>query len=148
MSVINLTQEEADYLCKMEKTSVDNKEWELPDLGGKVSIPLISVDRKENFYLDISRGKIDLKRQKYQSRAREAIVLVRLDLGSPHRNPDGEEIGVPHIHYYREGYGTKWAYALPQGVFKNIDDAWQILTDFMEYCNIVHTPNFRKGLFT
>jgi hypothetical protein len=36
------------------------------------------------------------------------VVLVRLDLGgAPHRNPFDEEIGVPHLHLYREGFGDK-----------------------------------------
>jgi hypothetical protein len=148
MAELNLTQSEADALHALEKISVDNTEFDLPDLGGNLSVPLISMDKKEHFLLDISRGRIDLKRQKYQNRAREAIVLVRLDLGSPHRNPDGEEIGVPHIHLYKEGYGDKWASLLPAGVFTNLSDSWQILIDFMKYCNVVQPPNFRRGLFS
>jgi len=148
MAEINLTQAEADFLFAIEKISADNAEWDLPDLGGGISVPLISSDKKEYFLLDVSKGRIDLKRQKYQNRAREAIVLVRLDLGSPHRNPDGQEIGVPHIHIYKEGYGDKWASALPTGVFSNLNDSWQVLTDFMKYCNITKAPNFRRGLFS
>jgi hypothetical protein len=148
MSEIDLTQTEANSLFQMEKIRVNEEEWDLPDLGGSISIPLISQDKKEYFILDISKGKIDLKRQKYQNRVREAIILVRLDLGSPHRNPDGEEIGVPHIHLYKEGYGDKWAYALPQGIFKDLNDSWQTLIDFMRYCNIVQFPNFKRGLFS
>jgi hypothetical protein len=148
MSEINLTQAEADLLLEMEKTSVDNAEWDVPDLGGSTSVPLISLDKKEHFLLDVSRGRIDLKRQKYQTRAREAIVLVRLDFGSPHRNPDGKDVGVPHIHFYREGYGDKWAFDLPVGVFSDLSDQWRVLTDFMKYCNITKVPDFRRGLFS
>ena len=73
--------------------------------------------------------------------------MCRLDLGVPHRNPDGEEIPAPHLHIYREGYDDKWAYPLPQDTFTNIDDKWQIFLDFMKYCNIVDAPNFKRGLF-
>ena len=148
MADINLTQSEADALHEMEKICVDDTEYNLPDLGGKVSVPLISPDKKEQFLLDVSRGRIDLQRQKYQSRTREVIILARLDLGAPHRNPDGEEVGVPHLHLYREGYGHKWAFPLPEGVFRDLDDPWQILNDFMHYCNIIQAPNFRRGLFS
>jgi hypothetical protein len=148
MAEINLTQDEADSLFAMEKIRFDDTEWDVPDLGGSISVPLISPDRKEHFLLDVSKGRIDLKRQKYQSRAREAIVLARLDLGSPHRNPDGQEVGVPHLHLYREGFGDKWAFALPEGVFTNLGDSWQVLNDFMKYCNITNGPNFRRGLFS
>lgn len=151
MSDNNLTQSEADALCKMEKWCVDNTEYELPDLGGKISVPLISCDKKEHFLLDLSRGRINLKKQTFQNRARETIVLVRLDFGTPHRNPPalgGNEVGIPHMHIYKEGFGDKFACDLPVGVFKNLNDSWQVLVDFMQYCNITKTPNFRKGLFS
>jgi len=49
---------------------------------------------------------------------------------------------------YREGYADKWAYSIPDGVFSNIADPWQVLQDFMSYCNIVRPPNFQRGLFS
>ena len=51
----------------------------------------------------------------YPNRARQTVVLKRLDLDGPtHTNPDGEELPCPHVHVYRDGFGTKWAcYALP-----------------------------------
>ena len=74
-----------------------------------ISIPLEAKEfRGESFSLDISRKKVVLK-MKYQLRARQTIVLARLDFGAKHRNPDGEEIGVPHLHVYKEGYGDKFA---------------------------------------
>jgi hypothetical protein len=148
MAEIYLTQAEADSLFNMKKIKVDDTEWKLPDFGGKLCIPLISYDKKERFSLDFRRGSIDLTRQTYQTRARDAVVLARLDIGSPHRNPDGVEVGVPHLHLYREGYGDKWAFELPEGVFANINDRWQTLADFMKYCNIVQSPNFTRDLFT
>ncbi|WP_342271906.1 MULTISPECIES: DUF6978 family protein [unclassified Candidatus Tisiphia] len=148
MTQINITQDEADFLFKMKKIKMDNNIWNLPDLGGKIAVPLISLDKRENFILDISRGRLDLKRQKYQNRSREVIVLARLDLGSSHRNPDGEEVGIPHLHLYREGYGDKWAFAIPNNIFRDIDDFWQTLHDFMGYCEIIEVPNFTKGLFS
>ena len=74
---INLTQEEANALIAMEKHVIDpSKEWEYPDLGGSISIPLQSLDRHEQFLLDLSRGRIDLLKGKFQDRARQAVVLV------------------------------------------------------------------------
>jgi hypothetical protein len=147
MTEITLTQFEADFLFKMEKHCTNNDFLELPDFGGCISVPLASSDKKENFLLDVSKGKIDLKRQKFQNRAKDVIILARLDLGSPHRNPDGEEIGVPHLHLYREGFNDKWAYELPD-IFTNIDDFWTTLQDFMKFCNVTKSPNFRKSLFS
>ena len=147
MAELHLTQAEADALMAMAKHRVNDDEWDYPGLGGHVSIPLFSPDRREQFVLDVRRGRIDLAKGTHQNRGRQVIVLVRLDFGSaPHRNPDGEEIGSPHLHRYREGYGDNWTIPVPANLFTNLDDTWQILDDFMRYCNIVEPPIIRRGL--
>jgi hypothetical protein len=149
MTEIILTQAEADILIAMEKRSAQNEPVTLPDLGGAISLPLVSADRREDFLLDLSRGRIDLRKGTNQARSRQVIPLVRLDYGgAPHRNPNGEEIACPHIHIYREGFGDKWAFPLPDGVFANLGDHWQTLHDFLAYCNVTHPPNFQRGLFS
>jgi hypothetical protein len=76
------------------------------------------------------------------------VVLVRLDFGgSPHRNPDGEEIGSPHLHVYREGFGDKWAMPVPLDVFANLHDLARTLDDFMDYCHVVSRPAIERELF-
>ncbi|HJD66943.1 MAG TPA: hypothetical protein LFV66_00435 [Rickettsia endosymbiont of Bembidion lapponicum] len=148
MSEYEITEQEAEFFLNMEKIKVNNKEWDLPDLGRKISVPIISLNKKEHFWLDISRKRVNLKKQKYQTRFRESIILARLDLGNNHRNPDGEEIGSPHLHLYKEGYNDKWAYPVPKDIFKDTNNAWETLHDFMQYCQIIEVPNFRRGLFT
>ena len=134
-------------MIKMEKHCVNDKPWDYPGLGGRMSIPLTSDNKRESFLLDVSRGRIDLMKGTYQNRARQTVVLVRLDFGGPpHRNPDGEEIGSPHLHLYREGYGTKWAALLPKDKFPASGDLWRTLEDFMRYCNITKAPNIVRGL--
>ena len=86
---------------------------------------------------------------RYQTRGRKIIVLVRLDFGGqPHRNPDDTEIGSPHLHLYREGYGDKWAFPIPSERFSDINDLGKTLDDFMHYCNITQPPRIRMGLWT
>lgn len=149
MADINLTQAEADALIAMEKHRV-NEDWhDFPALGGSLVLPLQSPDRREQFFLDISQGRIDLLKVKMQNRARQVVVLVRLDLaGAPHRNPSGEEVPCPHLHVYREGYGDKWAFPIPSDHFKAASDLWQTLEDFMQYCHITQPPHIQRGLFT
>ncbi len=144
-----LTQTEADALIAMAKHRFDNSEWDYPDLGGMMSVPLVSADRREQFVLDVGRARIDLAKGTYQNRGRQVVVWVRLDFGgASHRNPDGEEIRSPHLHLYRQGFGDKWATeALPDG-FADLADPWRTLADFMRYCNIVEPPIIRRGLFT
>ena len=149
MAETNLAQAEADALISMEKHRVNEELSDFPADGEAVVLPLQSADRREQFLLDLSRGRIGLRKVKMQNRGRQVIVLVRLDLGgAPHRNPDGEEIPVPHLHVYREGYGDKWAVPVPADCFGNLDDVWQTLSDFMGYCNITQPPLVQRGLFT
>ncbi len=148
MAEINLTQTEADALIAMEKHRIDDTRWDYPGLGGSIIIPLTSKDKRENFLLDVSRGKIDLLKGTYQNRSRQIIVLARLDFGGqPHRNPDGQEIPSPHLHIYREGYGDKWALSVPADKFPHIQNLWQTLQDFMRFCNITELPFIERGLF-
>jgi hypothetical protein len=149
MSDMNLTQAEADALMAMEKHRASDELIDFPMNGQSLSLPLQSLDKREEFLLDISRGRIDLMRGKYQNRARQVVVLVRLDFGGPpHRNPDDAEIACPHLHVYREGYGHKWAIPAPEDRFPRTNDLWGTLEDFMLFCNITKSPLLQKGLFT
>lgn len=142
-----LPQAQADALLQMEKFRVDDTRHEFPQFGGNIQIALQSVNRRESFALDIGRRRIALT-TKYQTRARQSLVLARLDFNAPHRNPDGAEIGVPHLHLYREGFADKWAYAVAADFLKNPADEWQVLHDFMDYCRIVAPPIIDMGLFS
>ena len=147
MADVNISQAEADALIAMEKHRVDNTQWVFPAAGGKLLIPLTSIDKREHFLLDLTRGQIKLTKATYQNRARQAIILMRLDLGgSPHRNPDDEEIPCPHLHVYREGYGDKWAQRAPPGTFPDPSDLPSTFGQFMIHCNITLAPNFQWRL--
>jgi hypothetical protein len=148
MPEINLTQPEADALLAMEKHQLDDRPWLFPAVGGRICVPLISANRRERFNLDISRGRIDLARVKYQTRTREVVILARLDLGgAPHQNPDGHEIPCPHLHLYRENYADKWAVPAPLSDFPRILDLWETLQDFMRFCRVTKPPDIQRGLF-
>ena len=84
----------------------------------------------------------------YQNRARKTIVLARLDFGGqPHRNPDGQHVGSPHLHLYREGHGHKWAFEVPSDRFPtDTANPWIMLQDFMRFCNVVDRPIIKPRL--
>lgn len=148
MADIDLTQGEADALIAMPKSKTNDDEWDYPGTGGKVIIPLTSQDKRENFHLDISRGRIDLKKGTYQTRARQVVILVRLDVaGPPHRNPDDVDVPCPHLHLYREGFADKWAAPIPADKFSDPTDLWKTLEEFMIFCQITDPPKIKRGLF-
>jgi len=145
----DLTQSEADALLKREKYRVDSTQIPLPDLGRKLSVELLSSDKRERFNLDINRSFVSLSKLNLQTRARVTVVLARLDIdGAPHRNPDDVELPCPHLHLFREGYGDKWAIPAPPEHFTNLTDRWQTLHEFMKFCSVVEPPVFDRGLFT
>ncbi|MDZ4798679.1 MAG: DUF1829 domain-containing protein [Bryobacteraceae bacterium] len=103
MADLDITQDEADTLIAMEKQRTDDRAWAF-DPGARMSIPLASADKREICLLDVSRFQIKISKATYQNRARQTLILMRLDIdGPPHRNPDGEEIPCPHLHIYKEG---------------------------------------------
>lgn len=145
---IELTQVEADTLLAMQKRRTESDVLLFPGPGGKLVVPLQSIDKTEDFFLDVTRSRIDLVKITYQNRGRSVVVLMRLDIhGAPHRNPDGAEIPCPHLHLYREGYGDKWAVPLNDGRFPNLEDQVQTLIDFMRECNVVDHPTVQRGIF-
>ena len=145
----DLSQTEADALLGLEKYRATDDRVTLPDLGIKLSIDLLSKDKRERFNLDMNRSYVSLTKITLQTRGRVIVVLARLDIdGAPHRNPDNEELPCPHMHLYREGYGDKWAFPVPAEHFNNLSDRWQTLQDFMTYCSIVKPPEFDRGLFS
>lgn len=148
MADIDITQEEADALIAMEKIRADDTAHLFPIEGARLSLPLTSIDKRENFTLDITRAQIKLTKAVFQNRARRAIVLMRLDLdGPPHRNPDGLEVPCPHLHVYREGY-DKWAFPAPSERYTNTLDLFSTFEAFMLHCNVTDPPQIDKGLFS
>jgi hypothetical protein len=140
---------EADDLIAMEKRFVDSSDWTFPGPGQRIALELTSVDKRENFALDVTRARIKLAKATCQNRARQVIVLMRLDLdGPPHRNPDGTELPCPHLHIYREGFGDKWAIMAPVHRYPKPLDLFSTCEAFLQHCNITGPARMQKGLFS
>lgn len=157
-----LTQSEADVLIAMQKRRATDESYDFPSSGEFLTIPVISIDEREPFLIDVNRkGRIRLTKCTYQERYRGIIILLRLDIdGPPHTNPEvssvpnsylapynGQIIQSPHLHLYIEGFMDKWAIPTPSGKFPNTSDLYTTLEDFFRYCNIVELPIIQRGLF-
>ena len=144
---MSLTQAEADYLIALEKQFVTDDVLILGDTGLDLSRPLVSVDGREQFILDVWRGTLNLKKYKLQLRARVVIPLVRVDVaGAPHTNPDDNPVPCPHIHLYRDGYDDKWAFPLSDYPFRDPDDIIVTFDDFARFCNIQRIPRIQRSM--
>jgi hypothetical protein len=149
MADIDITQAEADALIEIEKRFVDDQDWTFPAAGERIALPLTSLDKREHFMLDVTRAQIKLTKATFQNRARQAIILMRLDLdGPPHRNPDGNEIPCPHLHIYREGFGDKWAMPAPIDRYPDTLDLFSTLARHSSFIAIsVDRLRCRRGCF-
>jgi hypothetical protein len=157
-----LTQSEADSLISLEKKRTTRDIFNFPQSGEFLTIPIVSLDEREAFLIDINRkGRIRLTKCTYQERYRGMVILVRLDInGSPHPNPEvsnvplsyllhynGQTVQCPHLHLYVEGFMDRWAIAAPPDKFPNTRDLNATLDDFFHYCNIIEPPIIQRGLF-
>jgi hypothetical protein len=148
MAEIELSQAEADALIAMEKHREDDTVYQFPGPGERLAIPLTSVDKRESFMLDVTRAQIKVTKATYQNRARQAIILMRVDIdGPPHRNPDGMDIPCPHLHIYREGYADRWATSLPLDRYPDPTNLFSTFEAFMQHCNVTLPPQVTLGLF-
>lgn len=141
---MSLTQAEADFLMELEKRFTSD---ELLILGAgpiKIIRDLVSLDGREKFLLNIYRGSLGLRKHTFQERARSVVPLVRLDIGETlrHVNPDGRVIEGSHIHIYREGYDSKYAFPLDEfsSGFPDPNNVIKTLEDFARFCNIAELP--------
>ena len=149
MADMNLTQAEADALIAMEKHRADNEQHNFPMGGESLIVPLQSVDRREQFLLDISRGRIDLLRGKYQNRARQVVVLVRLDFGGPpHRARMTKKFPAHTCMCTGRASATSGRCLFQQNISPGPTTLWGTLEDFMRFCNITQPPHIERGLFT
>lgn len=156
-----LTQAEADALIALQKKRKRNEVYTFPPPGRTLSIPIISLDGKEDFLIDVNRGQIRLTKCSYQERYETTNILLRLDIdGARHTNPEvlavpllhlapynGRTIDCPHLHLYVEGFMDKWAIPAPQDKFTDTTNLYTSLQDFFRYCNIIEIPTIQSGLF-
>lgn len=138
-----MKQKEADELIEIQKQYV-NPIIKLPLASQCRDLEAKSTDGKHKFYVHLNRkGSIELHRCTYQMSysSREILLRLDLDLHKTHLNPshDGlpsKKIQGPHVHIFREGFGDKIAFPLPE-VFpgldpENLEDAF---TRFCRHCN-------------
>jgi hypothetical protein len=152
-----LAQAEADELLTLPKRFVDHTAIEF-----RLTEPmdfertLWSVDRREEFLLNVERGNRNRVRLKYQTRARKVIVLARLELNGPrHRNPPGQPyrpgqwLGGTHLHLFKEGFDDRIAYLLTDvhgwGLRGVIDDI-AALQEFLRFCAVEECPPIQTAV--
>lgn len=151
------TQVEADSLLKMSKEFVDAEPLEFSQTQPmKYDRLLQSLDRREQFFLTVERGRRKRIRLKYQTRARKVIVLARLELNGPaHWNPPespyrpNERLDGTHVHLYRENFENRIAYAIADVsglVVRDLNNGVMCLEDFLRFCGVNKWPSIQLAI--
>ena len=150
-------QAEADALLQMAKEFVDSDPLEFTQTQPMNYDRLLqSMDRREQFFLTIERGRRKRIRLKYQTRARKVVVLARLDLNGPaHKNPPespyrpDERLEGSHVHLYREDFEDRIAYLIPDVpglTIRNVGNGVLCLEDFLRFCGVRNWPNIQMAI--
>jgi hypothetical protein len=134
-----LEQWEADRLLRMPKIYSHTATVDLA-AGVDEDYQLESDDGTEFFLLDVRRSPRNPRGGRFQLRYQRDIVLSRLCFAVTHGNPDGEVIGFPHFHRYREGFGDRYATEL-----EAFDDIESMLRFFCKQLHIAE-PVIQGGL--
>ena len=151
------TQTEADSLLQMAKEFVDSAPLEFTQMQPMNYDRLLqSMDRREQFFLSVERGRRKQIRLKYQTRARKVVVLARLDLNGPaHKNPPESpyrpdaRLDGSHVHLYRENFEDRIAYLIPDVsglTIRDIGNGVMCLEDFMRFCGLKKWPNIQMAI--
>ena len=156
-----LTQSEADTLFAMPKKPKSSGFYTFPHAGSKLTVEFVSLNGREIFLFDINRSGIKMTKCTYQKRARQMEILRRLDIdGPPHPNPvvasvpldflapyNGIEIPCPHLHIYVEGFASRWAIPAPDELANSNSNLYNVMKNFLRYCNVQEFSNIQRGLF-
>ena len=133
MADINLTQAQADALIGMEKHRTNEERHNFPMGGQSLVLPLQSPDKREAFLLDLSRGMIDLAKVKMQNRARQVVVLVRLDIAG---RPTAHRARIIHMIYEIQRLLDDYlAWLKDRTKLREIDDWVEITTPYLDRHN-------------
>lgn len=142
-----LTQGEADALLALPKHFAGPPTILLAP-GAEDRYDMTGGAREEEaFLLDVWRGRRRAAKLKFQTRARNVVILARLDLnGAPHTNPDGQRLDQSHLHLFREGWEDRWAYPLDPAVFRDPGDLAISFEDLCRFCAVENPPLVQAGM--
>lgn len=145
MSNLKMSQAEAERLLQMLKRSLA-KQVDFPVKGEKEEFRVIGDSKRDDFTINIYRGKINNSKYNIGARiTKQGILLLELHTNPTniHTNPDGEKIVGTHWHIYTEDHGRAYAVAAEDINSENfIDTTMRFLDEF----NVIEKPSVNYQL--
>lgn len=138
-----LSTEEAKELLELIKESATRYLY-FPDPGQKIVFNAKAIHTKDEFAIQIFRGRIKQGKYSFQTivkRNNAPLLALDVDDASVHLNPDGQKILGSHWHIYTEEYNR--AFAFPA---ENIDSANFVENSLLYFkkINLIHPPQVRE----
>ncbi len=62
--------------------------------------------------------------------------IFGLDMGQNHRNPDGQLVGINHIHYWTNNYEDRCAYSAEDYIHSSVNNPGDVWDEFCDMANI------------
>lgn len=132
-----LTKTDVDHLLAILKTLVPNPaNIKVPNKGDKdFKNAQSTINVRDRFTIQVYRSKKDIHKMNFSVRYNpNNQMLLRLDSGDiEHTNPDGMKIIGTHVHFYKDGYETSFAYEIH---FDDKSSIW-LYEHFLELINVV-----------
>ena len=142
---MSITQQEFEYLISLQKQFDDASPI---DLSLKWTRELSAVDTNDKFIIDYYMGSVRIEKYTYNKRYRKSIILLRYDSVGRHTNPDGVVFEGPHVHIYRENFDDKFAFPVTEiGLSEDQTSRDNVLSRFLQYCNITNPPSIQSTIF-
>ena len=155
---MELTQVEADNLIRMDKKRTSNHSHIFPTPGTHTIVSLVSTDNTVEFTINFYHAIIKQNKIQAAELYEKGTVLLRMCIGGKHHiNPqgnaplamfygfEGQDTGENHLHYYAEGWDTKWA--VPLKIDSNLFyPLTRIAYYFMDHCHVIDKPIMTGGL--
>lgn len=139
MSSPKLSQAEADKLLNMLKRTL-KKQVDFPKKGQTEEFKVIGESKKDEFTINIFRGKVSHTKYNIGGRiSKNGVLLLELHINptNVHPNPDGEKITGSHWHIYTEEHGRRLA--IPASDIED-ENFVETTIQFLEKFNVVEKP--------
>lgn len=134
-----MTQDEfEEMLADPDKRITQDISWSPDEDSSPVLEFRVKVDSDADYPLIIKGSYNSLAQTlSYALIHRNCGRVYGLDIGTEHRNPDGEYVGTYHRHWWDEGWRDKLAY-VPENITASIADPVRVWEEFCKSIQIVH----------
>jgi len=140
-----LTQDEFEEIIADETKRIDGDISWREDEDHSPFVEFQCQIISDNGYPIVARGSYNQLSEKlgYVIIYKAVGRIYALDMGSDHKNPDGERVGEKHKHRWRYGYRDKFAY-VPSDITALVTNPVAVWQQFCLESKIIHNGSLHQ----